>query len=242
MKLIHETDIGVVRQSNEDHCWSGKNDKGHVLLIVCDGLGSYKGSKIASKIVVDTFIDSFLDYEYKDSLQKWFASNVEKSRKLFAVQVRRDPIKMQMSTTIVLALVKKSSAHVFWMGDSRGYLLTQDGGEMITHDHNLKNKLIAENASPVTMHRFKEHLLGITSYIGIAAGLQVGYQKIKVPKDSILILTSDGLHNFLDMNQIYWEFKKSTNIIKSSKEIIKTTIKNKSDDNISFSAMLNFDE
>jgi len=240
MKLIHETDIGQIRETNEDYSWSGKNKNGDSLLIVCDGLGSYIGSKIASEKVVNTYVNSFLEAKYGSSIEKWFNDNLEDSRKQFAIEVRLNPAQMQMSTTIVVALVINSVAHIFWMGDSRGYLLRNNIVDEITTDHNLKNKLLNESASPLALERFREYLLGITSYIGLTTNLPIGYKIIEIPDNSILILTSDGLHNFIDMNKVFWELKYTKNLAASSKEVIKTALRNGSDDNISFAAMLNF--
>lgn len=239
MKLIHATDIGQVRETNEDYSWTGTNKHGDTLLIVCDGLGSYIGSKIASEKVVKTYIKSFLEGNYQSSIENWFNDNLEDARKQFAIQVRLNPSQMQMSTTIVLALVVNKIAHVFWMGDSRGYLLKDNLVKEITTDHNLKNKLLKENASPLALERFTEYLLGITSYIGLTTNLPIGYETIDISEDSILILTSDGLHNFIDMNKIFWEFKYTKNLEESTKEIIKNAMRNGSDDNLSFAAMLN---
>ncbi|MGL5630489.1 MAG: protein phosphatase 2C domain-containing protein [Mycoplasmoidaceae bacterium] len=245
MILLHETDIGSVRKDNEDKCWSGSNKFDDKFLIVCDGLGSYKGSKNAARIVVENFVSAFKEGSYQESkyIEEWFNSVIEYSRKLFALEIRLNPTYMQMATTIVATLIIKNEIHLFWMGDSRAYSINVNDFTQITKDHNLLSKLIDENYSPYFIKKFKSNLYAITSYVGISSlNLEKGYKKLSLKENEIIFLSSDGFHNFMDINKLYEKFNNTLNINLVGRELINETLSNGSDDNISFSALINIKE
>ncbi|MGL4647663.1 MAG: PP2C family protein-serine/threonine phosphatase [Mycoplasmoidaceae bacterium] len=239
--LVSKSDIGQVRKYNEDHCWCGKNDKGNYLLIVCDGLGSYKGSKLASEIVTKNFVKSFLNYEYfKQKPKKWFMDIINQSKNDFLAEIAKNEDFTRMSTTIVLALVIDEIAYIFWMGDSRAYMISRNGSELLTRDHNLKNHLEDENASPIIFKKYEENLTSITNFVDALYKKETfGYKKVKVEKNDILFLASDGLYNYSNIDLLYRYFQEE-DIKQSLDEIIKDALANGSDDNISFSAYANF--
>ncbi len=239
--LVSKSDIGQVRKYNEDHCWCGKNEKGHYMLIVCDGLGSYKGSKFASKIVTQNFVKSFLKEEYKKvKIKKWFLDIVESSKSDFLFEISKNSDFEKMSTTIVISLIIDEVAYTFWMGDSRAYIISKNGSELLTRDHNLKNYLEDSNASQIIFKKYEDNLSSITNFIDAKYKKEsFGYKKTNINSNDILFLSSDGLYNFFNIDLLYKYFE-SKNIEKSLDNIIKHTLENGSDDNISFSAYANF--
>lgn len=239
--LVSKSDIGQVRQHNEDHCWCGKNEKNNYMLIVCDGLGSYKGSKIASEIVTRNFVNSFLKSEYKKiQIKKWFLDVVEKSKIEFIQEIAKNEDYSKMSTTIVLSLIIDETAYTFWMGDSRAYIVKTNGSELITRDHNLRNYLEDSNASKIIFKKYEDNLDSITNFIDATIKKETfGFEKVDIQSNDILFLSSDGLYNFVNMNLLYKYFREE-NIEEGLDNIIKKALKNGSDDNISFSAYANF--
>lgn len=233
--LITKSDIGSVREQNEDYCWAGINKK-DILLIVCDGLGSYQGSKLASKIAVEQFRDSFLKGEYRNQpLSEWFLQNISIIKNNFKLNIKKKKEYKNMSTTIVLSLVIKNVVHTFWVGDSRMYQIQKNDVNQITEDHNVLNKLRKLKANSDIFDKFKNDLFAITHFIDASQEKQqYDYVRTKMRKRSGVLLCSDGLHNYFEMSKIYPLLSDSENIEQNAELVVKKTIENKSDDNITF--------
>lgn len=233
--IITKSDIGVIRKQNEDYCWAGENGK-DILLIVCDGLGSYEGSKYASRIAVDVFKESFILKEYKSKkLNEWFIDNINKIKDKFKIEISKNPKFKNMSTTIVLSLIHGNIVHTFWVGDSRSYLIYKNDFEQITTDHNVINRLQKLNASREIFDQFKNDLFAITHFIDSSnQKQQYDYIKRKLRKNSGIILSSDGFHNFININKIYNMLTDKDNIDINAENLVKKAIENNSDDNITY--------
>ena len=61
MKVWGLTDIGLVRKENQDaYAVRTNEESGHLVCVVCDGMGGPKGGSLASTLAVETFLDSCL--------------------------------------------------------------------------------------------------------------------------------------------------------------------------------------
>ena len=68
------TDIGKVRNKNQDQATVIANVKDQVIAIVCDGMGGHRAGEIASRVVMDQFVncfDSIPPFDNVDELKKW---------------------------------------------------------------------------------------------------------------------------------------------------------------------------
>ena len=127
------TGIGQ-RSNNED-------SKGHIpnsIYIVCDGVGGSEKGEIASKIVVETFLNSFKNQQ--DIPPDDVIKEAEKSLSIYRTQ---HPDAVSMATTLAAIQVKNNGMLVTWCGDSRVYQF-RDGNILFkTKDHSWVNEAIS---------------------------------------------------------------------------------------------------
>ena len=236
--LQSKTETGK-RQKNEDYVYCGSNKLLDNLLIVCDGLGSYRGSEKAAEIVSKTFIKSFLKQEYLiTSINEWFEINIKNAKLAMRDHILRFSDDFQMSTTLVLALTVEDFAYIFWIGDSRAYLLTKKEDELLTRDHNLLNYLIDNDADEATIESEGPNLHSLTNSITIDLKNEQKYDatSFRIKKNSYIFLASDGFYNFYKETENLFNVLNSNedkNIVNNS--LVEQTLKNESNDNISFS-------
>jgi protein phosphatase len=98
-------------------------------------------------------------------------------------------------TTVTAVIVLGDLAYVGHVGDSRAYLITDDGIEQITRDHSLVQRLIElDQLTPeeAAVHPQKNVLYRA---IGQSDNLEVDALTRRLPRGSRVLLCSDGLWN-----------------------------------------------
>lgn len=236
--IFHKSDIGFVRSKNEDYSWSGTNAVMDNLLIVSDGVGSYSGSDKASQIVSKVFIKSFLNKEYLGmDIKKWFEKNIYRIKSIMNEHIKTNPFHYNMATTLVLAIVIKKEVHIFWIGDSRAYIINKKNANLITEDHNLLNHLINMKASDHEIYKYGKYLSSITNSISCSLDTKqkYDYENVILKNNSFIFLASDGFYNFYELDNLYDIISNDSNKDIISDELISNAITNGSNDNISFS-------
>ena len=131
MEVASLTDIGRVRQNNEDSClyWEPDGEeefrrKGR-LAVVADGMGGYEGGQEASRIAVETVrevYDKAFHDDPKGALLEAFAVAQERIQDY----ADRHPAFHGMGTTCTALVVEGTRLHFAHVGDSRLYLV-RDG-------------------------------------------------------------------------------------------------------------------
>ena len=138
------TEVGCVRKHNED---SFLSDPDLGLFIVADGLGGHAAGEVASQIVVETvarFVGETLEkdrtwpVEYDPSIS--YDGNRLKvalllSHQAIAEDIRRNPERETMGSTVVAGLFHGPKVTLAHVGDSRAYVLGPEGIRQVTRDH-----------------------------------------------------------------------------------------------------------
>jgi len=230
--------IGNVRNDNQDYCKTFTNNDIE-LMVLCDGMGGHEGGFIASSTAVNVIGKYFLDANINDVLKNsslWFQNVLKISRKEMKKKANNNNRLLDMGTTLTAALIdkKKKEIVIFNVGDSRTYIY--DGIlHQITVDHNLRNYKIEndgyteEEASKI----WGGNLL--TSALGPTKSTRLEVFKINMSrKMKFIILTSDGLHDFITKNDFEILINQNeNNIFEIGDSLVDKALKNKSTDNIS---------
>ncbi|CDN40558.1 PP2C family serine/threonine-protein phosphatase [Mycoplasma amphoriforme] len=221
-RLGSASNVGIVREENQDAVFVSVNKHNNIAAIVCDGLGGYKGGSIASNIVCDLFAKSFQATNFSalddKQIEKWFSRNLREAKIAIGKYVsshnqqfkktNQGSTLEQMASTIVLSLIVGKKIYTFWVGDSRAYLIN-DAKEswQITLDHNLFNYLTSINASDYAFKTHAKELLALTNiiskeYSGTEDDYDVSIHEIALD-EHYLLLSSDGFYNFVHPEEFY---------------------------------------
>ena len=128
------TNVGNVRDNNED---SYVCDDEKELWMVADGMGGLGFGEVASAITT---------YTVTTHIRGGHGVNqaIELAHQRIKEYAESDALGTNMGTTIVLLLSKGSLYNIFWVGDSRAYLLDEQHLKQVTVDHSLVQTLIEQ--------------------------------------------------------------------------------------------------
>jgi serine/threonine protein phosphatase PrpC len=202
MKLRHSarTDVGKTRDHNEDNFGVGEDaeaiERLGQLLIVCDGMGGHAAGEVASKIGVETILQTYYDDSSEDRaavLEQVFeranAAIYEKGRG-------------SMGTTGVAALLHHDALHIANVGDSRAYLIRDGTMRQVSRDHSFVSDQVAAGLITAEQARSSPHRNVITRALGHQAGVTVDMFRLPLQIDDIVVLCSDGLHGLVNDPEI----------------------------------------
>lgn len=190
------TDVGRVREKNQDAVGSALSSHGGLLLVVADGMGGHQGGETASRIAIESIVDTV-----KNSVgrpEETLRLAVEEANKRIYAQGQRDEALRGMGTTVVaLFFQPDSSLWVANVGDSRAYRMRSSTLQKLTSDHSLvaemqrQGKLTEEEAF---VHPKRNQLLRA---VGIKEQVIVDISQEEVLLGDVYLLCSDGLHGLL---------------------------------------------
>ncbi|WP_456365880.1 PP2C family protein-serine/threonine phosphatase [Thermococcus sp.] len=189
------------RENNEDSFLVLKLADAY-LLAVADGLGGHNAGEVASGMAVETLKEVF-EREYQKGMNDEEVKKLlEKAYKLAHEKIKENATgeREGMGTTMVSAFVRDRRAIITNTGDSRAYLIR--GGKIVarTKDHSLVQELL--DKGEITEEEARRHPMRniITKSLGIDFGVDLYEWELR-PGD-VLLLSSDGLHDYLEEGRI----------------------------------------
>ena len=206
MRYTALTDIGLKREENQDTV-KCKEFGENILAVVCDGMGGERAGREASEIAIDEVIERFSE-GYSDDLEdeeirKLLISSISSANSVIYTKARFDYKNFGMGTTCVAAFVNKSSAYIANVGDSRCYVITEEGLCQITTDHNVAALLYEQgkiSEDELVNHPQKNMLLRA---VGVDKTVQVDTFILDYDDKISLLLCSDGLSGYSSNEEIF---------------------------------------
>ena len=200
MKLFGKTDIGLVRETNQDAFSFGSFDDGNCWAVVCDGMGGVSGGQVASEICVEKVSEAI-----KRSYRKGITLSSAKNLLTTAINAANSAVFKEaqenielkgMGTTVVAVLVLGSIAVVAHVGDSRTYLINDEINQ-ITKDHSFVQLLI--DTGKITEEEAKVHpdRNVITRAVGIEHVVDVEIDIVDINDNDKLLICTDGLNGYV---------------------------------------------
>jgi len=241
MRAAGNTDVGCVRKQNED---SFLADADLGLFVVADGLGGHAAGEVASQIVVETvarFVGETVEkdrtwpVEYDPSIS--YDGNRLKvalllSDQAIAEDIRRNPERETMGSTVVAGLFHGRNLTLAHVGDSRAYILGPEGIRQVTRDHSWVAEQVANGIltpSEARVHPFRNV---ITQALGNGGDLDVEVQTLELSKSERLLLCSDGLSGMIGDKQIWDIVAQADDIQHAVESLISKAREHGGEDNI----------
>lgn len=204
VNFSYKSDIGQVRQRNEDYVGLFKNQAGIRFAVVADGLGGHRGGDVASEMAVSHLGYQFETTKFTDPHvgAKWLEQQVKQENQLILQRANQFSDLSGMGTTLVCALFFGKQAVLANIGDSRGYLLRDKKLFQLTEDHSLVNELVKHGqiSSEEARHHPQKNI--ITRTLGVSDEAVLDQQLIELQAGDLLLLCTDGLTNMLEDSQL----------------------------------------
>ena len=224
LKLFARTDVGQIREHNEDNFLVADLTKrsrgllesnrvasvgpfGH-LFAVCDGMGGAAAGEVASQLAVDIIFERMSDgLEQKtsvsrDEIARRLVRAVEVAGLRIFQEAKADRSRRGMGTTVTASALVDDHLFFAQVGDSRGYLLRDGILTQVTRDQSLVNQLIEAGQLTAEEAETFEHNNIILQALGTSDTVQVDLTYAQVRRGDKMLLCSDGLSGMVRFEEI----------------------------------------
>ena len=208
MNIWGITDVGAVRNQNQDSYHIELLAEDMALGIVCDGMGGAKAGNVASQLAVETFLETAKAQppeQWRNEPEALLHFAAEQANGAVHFRANVDADCRGMGTTMVAALVVGDRAYILNIGDSRCYLVQPEGISRITRDHSLVEDLVARGQ--ITPEQARQHPQKnlITRALGAESRLRADLFRQPMEHGDALLLCSDGLSNMVSDQELLYE-------------------------------------
>jgi protein phosphatase len=239
MRFCGLTDIGLVRELNEDTISVPNEGESMKLFVLADGMGGVNGgeeaSKLATKSVKDYIKKNFIKIERtKIGLEELIRNAMNYANNKVYEMGSNTPELKGMGTTLIVVLIYRGRIHIGHIGDSRVYRLRQNVLRQITKDHSYVQELLKQGA--ITEEEAKNHPQknALTKVLGCERRIKPDIITKGFVKGDIILMCSDGLTNMVDDQYVYEIIMKNIYDINiACKKLIEKANKNGGKDNVS---------
>lgn len=240
MKIVAKTDKGLVRENNQDAYAVGELPGEVAWAVVCDGMGGAAGGNIASalavKVISDKITSSYNEKMRDSSIKNLLDSAITAANIEVYDMAYSRPDLTGMGTTVVAVVVRDNVAHIAHAGDSRAYIVNDDGVEQITVDHSLVQNLV--DRGEITKEEAEHHPNKnvITRALGVDKRIDVDFSEVEIHENETLVLCTDGLSNCVNNAEMAEDIKDGQYYAFADR-LVKRANKNGGNDNITVVAI-----
>lgn len=207
---------------------SGNRFKGAVA-VIADGVSSCEDSHIASQTSVTSFIDDYFStpdsWSVKQSVSRVMTGlNNWLYQKNSAQPAHRDC----MLTTFSALIIKSNTLYAFHVGDSRIYHFQSDPRHNGKHQNYQLEQLTCDHTRTERGRNYLARALGADRH------LDVDFSQQDLKPGDLLLLSTDGVHEFLTYSEIKQILARAgnTDLESLAREMVELALDNGSDDNL----------
>ena len=244
IEIVCQTDVGQVRDHNEDYVSS---DDQIGLAVLADGMGGLNAGEVASSMSVHLLMDELRNYiEGKSEIQYDLNDNglplkarvveraIEKANSSVFHVSKTQPHCEGMGTTIIVSMFYDNKVSIGHIGDSRVYLFRDNKLEQVTKDHSFVQELIDKGLYTEAEAKASNKKNVVTRALGVAPNVEPEVHEHKVKIGDVLLMCSDGLTDLVSDEDIEKTFVSlSGNLAATANQLVELANASGGRDNIS---------
>lgn len=242
MKTFSKTDVGIVREVNQDYVFVSDSPVGKLpnLFIVADGMGGHKAGEFASRFTVEVVKDE-LAKSTEDKPEAMIKQAITTANQKLLETARQDSRMEGMGTTLVVATIIERTLYFANIGDSRLYLLN-NGIKQLSKDHSLVQEMV--RLGGIRQEEAKHHPDKniITRAIGAKDQVEIDFYEYRLRKGDIILMCTDGLSNLVEDEDMLRIVKSSRDVVEAVEGLIERANRNGGNDNIGVVIVDTFEE
>jgi len=221
VRLFGRTDVGQVREHNEDNFLVAdlsRKSRGLMeadrvqtlgprgaLMAVCDGMGGAAAGEIASQLAVDIIYERMAEGTSpldRNEFARRIVRSIEDAGLRIYNEAKADRSRRGMGTTSTVAALIDNHLFLGQVGDSRGYILRNGKLVQVTRDQSLVNQLIEAGQLTEEEAETFEHNNIILQALGTSDSVQVDLTFVELRRGDMLLLCSDGLSGMVRADEM----------------------------------------
>jgi protein phosphatase len=196
------TDVGMVRQGNEDAFFFDAAHEGGVF-IVADGMGGHAAGEVASEMTVQIVSRELQAHGQKlEGLPQRMTDSLLMANRAVYDRTLTEADKQGMGTTASVLVIVGASYVIGQVGDSRIYLLRDGQLRQVTKDHSYVQEQVDAGLLTAEQARYHPYSNVITRCIGANDNVEPDGFEGDVRVGDVFLVASDGLTGMVDDRRI----------------------------------------
>lgn len=217
LTVVGQTEVGLVRQTNEDAFVIADLTGGSlldeqnmtkfevgqrgVLLAVSDGMGGHQAGEVASALVVESLRRSMARQPSLvpgDALLEKAAQRANRD----VWKAAHVPGRERMGATLTAVFIQGQTAHIAEVGDSRAYLVRNGKIKQVTRDQSYVQLMVDTGAMSPAQAKESEFSSVILQAMGLKETVQIALGRLDLRQRDCFLLCSDGLSSLVSDDEI----------------------------------------
>ncbi|MCR4673366.1 MAG: Stp1/IreP family PP2C-type Ser/Thr phosphatase [Lachnospiraceae bacterium] len=227
------TNTGRIRSNNQDYVFASDADTGALsnLFLVADGMGGHQAGEYASETAVRTVLEEIRSKNILEPIPA-IDSAIKFANKKIYKEAQQDASKTGMGTTFVAATVFGEHLYVANVGDSRLYVIEDEGLRQVTRDHSVVEELVRTGG--ITREAARKHVdkHKITRAVGAESNVKIDFFDVPISDVHQILMCTDGLTNMLSDEEIESILLSDQKVKQKAEQLVEKANENGGKDNI----------
>lgn len=200
--------IGARNEQQDSFGFSVFDDADHVghagiLAVVADGMGGLAMGKDASRVAVQTFLDTYMEKDAKEAIASALDRCLHAANRAVSKMALKAGLEGEVGTTLVAVVIHEGKLYRTAAGDSRIYLFRNGHLLQLTTDYNygrVLDRLVAKGEMQADEAASHPSRAALTSFLGKEALDDYDHADeppLNLEPGDRILLASDGLFGFL---------------------------------------------